>query len=111
MWKASIPAFFKEETNKKRRRLIFSDINFEIYQTELEIEIDPEKQEMLARFSVPGIAERLPAILFSQRFAYFIRDGKQYQVRRWNADPRSKMSLWIFGWLYVELTKETGSIG
>jgi multidrug efflux pump len=75
--KAIIPAFL-EETNKSPA-FIFSDINLKFTKPELEIEIDREKARNVG-VSVQEIARTLQLSYSGQRFAYFIRDGKQYQV-------------------------------
>lgn len=75
--KEVIPTFM-EETNKSPA-FIFSDINLKFTKPELEIEIDREKARNVG-VSVQEIARTLQLSYSGQRFAYFIRDGKQYQV-------------------------------
>jgi multidrug efflux pump len=75
--KAIIPAFL-EETNKSPA-FIFSDINLKFTKPELEVEIDREKARNVG-VSVQEIARTLQLSYSGQRFAYFIREGKQYQV-------------------------------
>lgn len=75
--KAVIPTFL-EETNQSPA-FIFSDINLKFTKPELEIEIDREKARNVG-VSVQEIARTLQLSYSGQRFAYFIRDGKQYQV-------------------------------
>ena len=75
--KAIIPTFL-EETSKSPA-FIFSDINLKFTKPELEIEIDREKARNVG-VSVQEIARTLQLSYSGQRFAYFIRDGKQYQV-------------------------------
>jgi multidrug efflux pump len=58
---------------------IFSDINLKFTKPELEIEIDREKARNVG-VSVREIARTLQLSYSGQRFAYFIREGKQYQV-------------------------------
>lgn len=58
---------------------IFSDINLKFTKPELEIEIDREKARTLG-VSVQEIARTLQLSYSGQRFAYFIMNGKQYQV-------------------------------
>jgi multidrug efflux pump len=58
---------------------IFSDINLKFTKPELEIEIDREKARNLG-VSVQEIARTLQLSYSGQRFAYFIMNGKQYQV-------------------------------
>ncbi|WP_075349006.1 efflux RND transporter permease subunit [Algoriphagus marinus] len=75
--KAVIPTFL-EETSKSPA-FIFSDINLKFTKPELEIEIDREKARNVG-VSVQEIARTLQLSYSGQRFAYFIREGKQYQV-------------------------------
>ncbi|WP_289029990.1 efflux RND transporter permease subunit [uncultured Algoriphagus sp.] len=58
---------------------IFSDINLKFTKPELEIEIDREKARNIG-VSVQEIARTLQLSYSGQRFAYFIMNGKQYQV-------------------------------
>ncbi len=58
---------------------IFSDINLKFTKPELEIEIDREKARNIG-VSVQEIARTLQLSYSGQRFAYFIMNGKQYQI-------------------------------
>ncbi len=75
--KEVIPRFMEEVG--KSPSFIFSDINLKFTKPELEIEIDRERARNLG-VSVQEIARTLQLSYSGQRFAYFIRDGKQYQV-------------------------------
>jgi multidrug efflux pump len=75
--KEAIPPFMEEVG--KSPIFIFSDINLKFTKPELEIEIDRERARNLG-VSVQEIARTLQLSYSGQRFAYFIRDGKQYQV-------------------------------
>jgi multidrug efflux pump len=75
--KEAIPPFMEEVG--KSPFFIFSDINLKFTKPELEIEIDRERARNLG-VSVQEIARTLQLSYSGQRFAYFIRDGKQYQV-------------------------------
>ncbi len=75
--KEAIPPFMEEVG--KSPAFIFSDINLKFTKPELEIEIDRERARNLG-VSVQEIARTLQLSYSGQRFAYFIRDGKQYQV-------------------------------
>jgi multidrug efflux pump len=75
--KEKIPAFM-EEVNKSDK-FIFADINLKFTKPELEIEIDREKARNIG-VSVQEIARTLQLSYSGQRFAYFIMNGKQYQV-------------------------------
>lgn len=57
----------------------FSDINLKFTKPEIEIEIDREKARNIG-ISVQEIARTLQLSYSGQRFAYFIMNGKQYQV-------------------------------
>lgn len=75
--KEVIPPFMEEAG--KSPVFIFSDINLKFTKPELEIEIDRQKARNVG-VSVQEIARTLQLSYSGQRFAYFIRDGKQYQV-------------------------------
>jgi multidrug efflux pump len=75
--KEAIPPFMEEVG--KSSLFIFSDINLKFTKPELEIEIDRERARNLG-VSVQEIARTLQLSYSGQRFAYFIKDGKQYQV-------------------------------
>lgn len=75
--KEVIPPFMEEVG--KSSTFIFSDINLKFTKPELEIEIDRERARNIG-VSVQEIARTLQLSYSGQRFAYFIRDGKQYQV-------------------------------
>ncbi|SMD42998.1 multidrug efflux pump [Aquiflexum balticum DSM 16537] len=57
----------------------FSDINLKFTKPEIEIEIDRAKAQNIG-VSVQEIARTLQLSYSGQRFAYFIMNGKQYQV-------------------------------
>ncbi len=57
----------------------FSDINLKFTKPEIEVEIDREKARNVG-ISVQEIARTLQLSYSGQRFAYFIMNGKQYQV-------------------------------
>ncbi|GAA4373628.1 efflux RND transporter permease subunit [Hymenobacter koreensis] len=67
----------------------FVDVNLKFNKPELRINIDREKAQSLG-VSVQDISQTLQAGLSGQRYGYFIREGKQYQiigqVRRENRD-------------------------
>ncbi|MDN3204828.1 efflux RND transporter permease subunit [Algoriphagus sediminis] len=75
--KEAIPPFMEEVG--KSDKFIFSDINLKFTKPELEIEIDREKARNIG-VSVQEIARTLQLSFSGQRFAYFIMNGKQYQV-------------------------------
>ena len=75
--KEVIPAFL--EKANQNPAFIFTDINLKFTKPELEIEIDRERARNMG-VSVQEIARTLQLSYSGQRFAYFIRGGKQYQV-------------------------------
>jgi multidrug efflux pump len=69
---------FEEEARKSP---VFSvvDVNLKFNKPELYIEIDRERARTLG-VSVADIAQTLQLSLAGQRYGFFIKDGKQYQV-------------------------------
>ena len=69
---------FMEQANKNET---FSnvDVNLKFNKPEINVTIDREKAESLG-ISVLDISQTLQLSLSGQRFGYFIKDGKQYQV-------------------------------
>jgi multidrug efflux pump len=69
---------FMEEANKSD---VFSnvDVNLKFNKPEINVTIDREKAESLG-ISVLDVAQTLQLSLSGQRFGYFMRNGKQYQV-------------------------------
>ncbi|MBC8083594.1 MAG: efflux RND transporter permease subunit, partial [Hymenobacter sp.] len=57
----------------------FVDVNLKFNKPELRINIDREKAQSLG-VSVQSISQTLQSGLSGQRYGYFIRDGKQYQI-------------------------------
>lgn len=75
--KAVIPKFMDKAAQNPA--FIFTDINLKFTKPELEIEIDRERARNMG-VSVQEIARTLQLSYSGQRFAYFIKGGKQYQV-------------------------------
>jgi len=75
--KEVIPPFLEKAS--QNTAFIFTDINLKFTKPELEIEIDRERARNMG-VSVQEIARTLQLSYSGQRFAYFIRGGKQYQV-------------------------------
>jgi multidrug efflux pump len=75
--KAVLPKFMKEINSNP----VFqgSDVNLKFNKPELEISIDREKARTLG-LSVRDVAQTLQLAYSGQRFGYFQRQGKQYQV-------------------------------
>ncbi|WP_375437100.1 efflux RND transporter permease subunit [uncultured Hymenobacter sp.] len=57
----------------------FVDVNLKFNKPELRVNIDREKAQSLG-ISVQSISQTLQAGLSGQRYGYFIREGKQYQI-------------------------------
>ncbi|RSK36143.1 efflux RND transporter permease subunit [Hymenobacter metallilatus] len=57
----------------------FVDVNLKFNKPELRVNIDREKAQSLG-VSVQSISQTLQAGLSGQRYGYFIREGKQYQI-------------------------------
>jgi len=70
--------FFMDEVGKSD---VFSitDVNLKFNKPEINVTIDREKAESLG-ISIIDIAQTLQLSLSGQRFGYFIKNGKQYQV-------------------------------
>lgn len=75
--KAILPVFMKEVAANP----VFqgNDINLKFNKPELQVTIDREKAKALG-LSVRDVAQTLQLAFSGQRFAYFQREGKQYQV-------------------------------
>ena len=75
--RAKIPVFM-DEVGKSD---VFSttDVNLKFNKPEINVSIDREKAESLG-ISIMDIAQTLQLSLSGQRFGYFIKNGKQYQV-------------------------------
>ena len=72
-----IPLFMDEAA--KNETFSNTDVNLKFNKPEINVTIDREKAESLG-ISVIDIAQTLQLSLSGQRFGYFIRNGKQYQV-------------------------------
>jgi HAE1 family hydrophobic/amphiphilic exporter-1/multidrug efflux pump len=72
-----IPLFMDEAA--KNEAFAITDINLKFNKPEINVTIDREKAESLG-ISVIDIAQTLQLSLSGQRFGYFMRNGKQYQV-------------------------------
>lgn len=72
-----IPQFMEEATKNPTFSIV--DVNLKFNKPELNISIDREKAESLG-VSVIDVAQTLQLSLSGQRFGYFMRNGKQYQV-------------------------------
>src|SRR5690606_23289464 len=72
-----IPEFMDEANNDPTFSVV--DIDLKFNKPELNISIDRDKAQSLG-VSVLDVAQTLQLSLSGQRFAYFIMNGKQYQV-------------------------------
>jgi multidrug efflux pump len=75
--RAKIPVFMEEVG--KSDVFSISDVNLKFNKPEINVSIDREKAESLG-ISIIDIAQTLQLSLSGQRFGYFIKNGKQYQV-------------------------------
>ncbi|HMQ99720.1 MAG TPA: efflux RND transporter permease subunit, partial [Ignavibacteria bacterium] len=72
-----LPRFLEEA--KKQPELQFVDANLKINKPEINLSIDRQKASDLG-VSFSDVASTLQIAFGSQRFGYFIKEGKQYQV-------------------------------
>ena len=83
-----IPLFMEEAA--KNETFSTTDVNLKFNKPEINVTIDREKAESLG-ISVLDVAQTLQLSLSGQRFGYFIRNGKQYQViGQFEKNDRSK---------------------
>ena len=74
---AAVPKFL--EAAQADKTFSFVDVNLKFNKPELRVVIDREKAQSLG-VSVQDISQTLQAGLSGQRYGYFIREGKQYQI-------------------------------
>lgn len=72
-----LPEFL--QAAREREEFQFVNVDLRFNRPELEIEIDRDRAEALG-VRVRDIAETLQAALSEQRFGFFLREGRQYQV-------------------------------
>ena len=83
-----IPLFMEEAA--KNETFSTTDVNLKFNKPEINVTIDREKAESLG-ISVLDVAQTLQLSLSGQRFGYFLRNGKQYQViGQFEKNDRSK---------------------
>ncbi|RTY82010.1 efflux RND transporter permease subunit [Flavobacterium sp. LS1P28] len=83
-----IPEFMDEAA--KNPTFSVTDVNLKFNKPEINVTIDREKAKSLG-ISVMDIAQTLQLSLSGQRFGYFMRNGKQYQViGQFEQEDRSK---------------------
>ncbi|MBF9236646.1 efflux RND transporter permease subunit [Hymenobacter sp. BT683] len=73
----SVPKFL--ELARQDPTFQFVDVNLKFNKPELRVNIDREKAQSLG-ISVQSISQTLQSGLSGQRYGYFIRNGKQYQI-------------------------------
>lgn len=74
---AAVPKFL--DAARADKTFSFVDVNLKFNKPELRVVIDREKAQSLG-VSVQDISQTLQAGLSGQRYGYFIRGGKQYQI-------------------------------
>jgi len=83
-----IPLFMEEAANNEA--FSTTDVNLKFNKPEINVTIDREKAESLG-ISVLDIAQTLQLSLSGQRFGYFMKNGRQYQViGQFEQEDRSK---------------------
>lgn len=95
--KEFIPLFLEEAD--KHPAFSTTDVNLKFTKPELHIIIDRERARSLG-VTVRDIAETLQLFYSGQRFGYFIRDGKQYEVvgeasRQFRNDPGDLSDIYV----------------
>lgn len=92
-----LPNFLEEA--KKDPALQFVDANLKVNKPELNLTVDRERASDIG-VSIEDIGRTLQIAFGGQRFGYFIRDGKQYQVigqveRKFRDDPYDLRNIFI----------------
>lgn len=95
--KEVLPEFLEQA--RQDPTFAFVDVNLKFNKPEVEISIDRDRASDLG-ISTRDIAQTLQLAYSGQRFGYFLRDGKQYQVigqmsREDRNDPRDLRSLYV----------------
>ncbi|HEX8659707.1 MAG TPA: efflux RND transporter permease subunit, partial [Hymenobacter sp.] len=75
--RAAVPKFL--DLARQDPTFQFVDVNLKFNKPELRVNIDREKAQSLG-VSVQSISQTLQSGLSGQRYGYFIRNGKQYQI-------------------------------
>ncbi|MCB2377669.1 efflux RND transporter permease subunit [Hymenobacter sp. BT635] len=75
--RAAVPKFL--DAARQDPTFQFVDVNLKFNKPELRVNIDREKAQSLG-VSVQSISQTLQSGLSGQRFGYFIKEGKQYQI-------------------------------
>lgn len=95
--KEALPRFVQEA--EKRPEFAVVDLDLKFNKPELHIEIDRERARSLG-VTVRDIAETLQLFYSGQRFGYFIKNGKQYEVvgeasREYRNDPGDLAGIYV----------------
>ncbi|AEE49815.1 efflux RND transporter permease subunit [Haliscomenobacter hydrossis] len=95
--KRVLPKFMEEAA--KNPAFAITDLDLKFNKPELRLEIDRERARKL-NLNVRDIAETLQLYYAGQRYGYFIKDSKQYEVigeaaRIYRDDPRDLASLYV----------------
>jgi multidrug efflux pump len=95
--KRVLPIFMEEAA--KNPAFAVTDLDLKFNKPELRLEIDRERARKL-NVSIRDIAETLQLYYAGQRYGYFIKDSKQYEVigeadRIYRDDPRDLSSLYV----------------
>jgi multidrug efflux pump len=95
--KEKMPLFMEEAA--KQPEFAVTDLDLKFNKPELRLEIDRERARKL-QLNVRDVAETLQLYYSGQRYGYFIKDSKQYEVigeadRIYRDDPRDLSSLYV----------------
>ena len=95
--KEAVPRFVDAANEHPTFSLVDLDLKFN--KPELHVEIDRERARSLG-VTIRDIAETLQLLYSGQRFGYFIRDGKQYEVvgeagRQYRNDPGDLANVYV----------------
>lgn len=95
--KEVIPQFMAEVD--KHPAFSISDLDLKFNKPELHIDIDRERARNLG-VTIRDIAETIQLFYSGQRFGYFIRDGKQYEVvgeadRQFRNEPKDLLNIYV----------------
>jgi multidrug efflux pump len=95
--KDALPDFMAEV--EKHPAFSISDLDLKFNKPELHININRERARSLG-VTVRDIAETIQLFYSGQRFGYFIRDGKQYEVvgeadRQFRNEPKDLLSIYV----------------
>jgi multidrug efflux pump len=95
--KSIIPVFMEEVS--KHPAFAINDLDLKFNKPEIRVDIDRERAQELG-VSVGDVAESLQLYFSGQRYGYFLKNGKQYEVigeadRGYRDDPSDLSSLYV----------------